>query len=275
MSTKTDRTSGSWGPAGKPGAVSFTFDNMGEAAELELGLWPQGHAIGNHYSARQVIPALLDRIRGFRATFFVEGWNAEIYPDTLRSIAAAEHDLGLHGWRHETWAKQDAATQRSIVERGVKAFRELGISPRGFRPPGGVSTPLLTQLVRSHGLSFVSDLGDETEVTDDVARLPFAWLGVDGVFLEPSLGASLGVCGADDASLEGLIRHHKSQMLVAKERGEHVVFVFHPFLLGKNPLHMAALFELIEFARRQGNLWIAPLSEVADWVRHQSDGPGE
>ena len=67
--------------------VSLTFDNLGEVADLERGEWPAGRAAG---------PARLGHARrcrgcwtllaeaGVRATFFVEGLNAELYPDALR-----------------------------------------------------------------------------------------------------------------------------------------------------------------------------------------------
>lgn len=35
-----------WGPAGKKGAVSFTFDNLGEASDIEFGKWPKDHPVG-------------------------------------------------------------------------------------------------------------------------------------------------------------------------------------------------------------------------------------
>src|SRR5579862_8325094 len=96
---------GRW-PNGARGAISVTFDNMGEAAELELGMWDTNCPIGSHRSVTTVLPEtlrLLDRV-GIRATFFVEAWNVEVYPEAIRKIAAAGHEIGFHGWRHETWS---------------------------------------------------------------------------------------------------------------------------------------------------------------------------
>jgi peptidoglycan/xylan/chitin deacetylase (PgdA/CDA1 family) len=88
-------------------ALSVTFDNLGEAAELELGLWPEGKALGGHPSVARTLPRLLNLLEqaGVRATFFVEGLNAELYPDALRSIAAAGHEVACHAWRHEQWGR--------------------------------------------------------------------------------------------------------------------------------------------------------------------------
>ena len=72
-------------------AVTVSFDNLGEVTELARGEWPPDEPRGRHYSVTRALPrvlALLDEL-GLRATFFVEGRNTELYPDTLRGIAAA------------------------------------------------------------------------------------------------------------------------------------------------------------------------------------------
>ena len=176
-----------WGPDRKPAAVSFTFDNMSEAAELETGSWPADQRIGHHYSVRDVIPALLERLKGtLTATFFIEGWNTEIYPEAIRAMAVAGHEIGLHGWRHEVWKTLDEPTQRSVFSRGLAAMRSLGIEPKGFRPPGGDSTPLLRELMRAQGMSYFSDVGFGASVDNRLVRLPFACVALTEFFLSPS-----------------------------------------------------------------------------------------
>ena len=36
--------------------ISVTFDNLGEAAELERGTWPEGAPLGEHPSVRECLP---------------------------------------------------------------------------------------------------------------------------------------------------------------------------------------------------------------------------
>jgi len=40
--------------------IVLTFDNFGEAAEIEQGTWPAGAPRGRHPSVTQVLPRLLD-----------------------------------------------------------------------------------------------------------------------------------------------------------------------------------------------------------------------
>jgi hypothetical protein len=42
---------GRWGPEGKQAGVTITFDNLGEASDLEFGRWPIDRPVGQHHSA--------------------------------------------------------------------------------------------------------------------------------------------------------------------------------------------------------------------------------
>jgi peptidoglycan/xylan/chitin deacetylase (PgdA/CDA1 family) len=82
--------------------IALTFDNLGEAAEEELG---DPVARGAHHSVTEVLPKVLKLLdsAGLKATFFVEAINAERYPEALRRLIDDGHELGCHGWRHETF----------------------------------------------------------------------------------------------------------------------------------------------------------------------------
>src|SRR3712207_2239473 len=94
-----------WGPDARRAAVTVTFDNLGEAADLERWLWPESEPLGRHFSVRRMLPRILGMLEelGLHATFFVEGLNAELYPEALLEIANSGHEIGYHGWRHEYW----------------------------------------------------------------------------------------------------------------------------------------------------------------------------
>ena len=259
-----------WGAQRKAGALSLTFDNLGEAAEIEFGEWPADKPIGEHYSARHVVPTLLSRLEGLRVTFFIEGWNAGIYPETLRAIDAAGHEVALHGWRHEIWQRQTEQRQRAVFKQALDAMRSLGLHPQGFRPPGGAGSAVLEELLRHEGMTYVSDVGDHVEDHAGVVRLPFPWRGVDGVFLQPDLGKAAGVTEVGEGGVEALYSSHRRAIATAKATGSHAVFVFHPFLLGKDPAHLDGLFRLLADASSDPDLWVAPCRDVARWVLSES-----
>ena len=86
-----------------------------------------------------MIPAVLDLLdaHGLTATFFLEAFNAEVYPAVLRTIAERGHELAVHGWQHERWSELSAEREREILLRSTAALDSLGSTPVGLRPPAG------------------------------------------------------------------------------------------------------------------------------------------
>jgi Polysaccharide deacetylase len=280
--------------AGVP-ALSVTFDNLGEAADLELGLWPERKRQGRHPSVERTLPrllALLER-NGVRATFFVEGLNAELYPDALRLIADAGHEVACHAWRHEEWGSLDERREREVLERATNALAGAGLPPAGFRPPGGRLNRASAHLLSANGYRYASPCGERTERVDGLALLPFQWSLVDAWYHFPRAGGLRGrLVGDEEESVRagrlparargaafraavrlGAVRgagRLRTAMLnqieaLAREDG-HRALVFHPFLLGwrRTERALAEVLQRVSGLARSGALRVVPMAEVAE-----------
>jgi peptidoglycan/xylan/chitin deacetylase (PgdA/CDA1 family) len=213
--------------------VSVTFDNLGEAAQLELGMWPAEVPEGQHFSVVEVLPRLLELLatRKLEATFFVEGLNAEMYPQALHTIVAAGHEVAVHAWRHEEWAALDAESEAALLERATNAVRSIGIEPSGFRPPGGGLTERTLQLLGEHGYSYVSPAGKREGLLEGLAVLPFRWPLVDAYSYLPQFA------GLRERYGDGPDPHTPEEMRVEmiaalkrhSEQEGHLTLLFHPF----------------------------------------------
>jgi peptidoglycan/xylan/chitin deacetylase (PgdA/CDA1 family) len=216
-------------------AVSITFDNLGEAAQLELGMWPAEVAMGEHFTVTEVLPRLLDLLagHGVRATFFVEGLNAEMYPQALQRIASAGHEVAVHAYRHEEWAALQADAEAALLARATEAMRAIGIDPRGFRPPGGGLTERTLMLLAEHGYTYVSPAGEREGVLEGLAVLPFRWPLVDAYCYLPQFAGLRERYGdgpdpltpermRDELMIAALQEHSR------REEG-HLTLLFHPF----------------------------------------------
>jgi peptidoglycan/xylan/chitin deacetylase (PgdA/CDA1 family) len=215
--------------------VSITFDNLGEAAQLELGMWPQEVPMGEHFTVTEILPRLLHLLAGhnLQATFFVEGLNAEMYPQALHTIASAGHEVAVHAWRHEEWATLDADSEAALLTRATEAMRSIGIHSRGFRPPGGGLTERTLALLEEHYYSYVSPAGEREGVLDGLAVLPFRWPLVDAYCYLPQFSGLRERYGEgsdpltpeqmrDDIMIAALDEHSR------REDG-HLTLLFHPF----------------------------------------------
>jgi peptidoglycan/xylan/chitin deacetylase (PgdA/CDA1 family) len=266
-----------WGPDHRRAAVTVSFDNLGEVTELKRGEWPEDEPVGRHFSVTRALPrvlALLEEL-GLRATFFVEGLNTELYPDTLGEVAAAGHEVAYHGWCHEPWAELDAVRESQLLRRGVHAMGGLDLRPVGFRPPGGRLTEASLGALRGLGFAYCSPAGRGVGVVNGLAILPFQWEVLDAYHYLPRFGP---LRERDHASADALPPSRFAETLDAALRGAvadglHLSFVFHPFLTEPGERfdvlreRLAAVRELVD----DGVLWCAPYREVAAWMRAAED----
>ncbi len=73
---------------------------------------------------------------GVRCTFFVVGDVAVRYPDLVRRVAAAGHEIACHGSKHTTLDRMDERSFRGDIDDSLQAFSRAGVSGvRGFRAP--------------------------------------------------------------------------------------------------------------------------------------------
>jgi len=263
----------SWGLQRRRAAIAVTFDNLGEAADLERGQWPADEPLGQHPSVTRALPWLLGALReiGIRATFFVEGLNAELYPQALQDLSGAGHEVAYHGWSHETWAQLESTAERELLGRGVRALDRLGLRPAGFRPPGGeLGTQSWRALARA-GFSYCSPAGHAVQVRDELVELPFAWSVLDAFHYLPHFDerrrAALGDSGVlSPAVLRGRLAGVLSETV---RDGGFATLLFHPFLLDSAPRReaMLAVLQDVRALVNEGAVWCAPMREIAAWIQ--------
>ena len=71
-----------------------------------------------------------------QATFFTLGWVAERYPQVIRKIVAAGHELASHGYAHERLSDLTPAQMRDDLLRAKSLLEDIGGQPiRGYRAP--------------------------------------------------------------------------------------------------------------------------------------------
>ncbi|MCX4744961.1 polysaccharide deacetylase family protein [Kitasatospora sp. NBC_01287] len=85
-------------------------------------------------------PHVLDILRehGVTATFFMIGMNVKRYPDTVRQVVEAGHQVGNHTWSHPDLGTLSRAGVRREIERTSDIIATTcGERPALFRAPGG------------------------------------------------------------------------------------------------------------------------------------------
>ena len=237
----------------------FTFDNMGEAADVGAGLVEGVQREGTHPSLARGYPnlfALLAR-HGIRATFFVEGWNGERHPDAVGEIVRRGHELGMHGWVHEAWSGLDPQREAQLARRATETLeRAAGVRPCGFRAPGGARSAHTAAILAQLGYAYDASLGDGMRpqlLPSGLAQVPFVWQGVDGFYYLREQPVDPAV--VRDGWLRALAR--------VAETGGLFLTICHAFISGVDAVRLAALDAVMAAAVADARLVIRTAGEVA------------
>jgi peptidoglycan/xylan/chitin deacetylase (PgdA/CDA1 family) len=257
-------------PDGIRAAAMFTFDVDAEAVmlvdhpEVADYLDVIGH---QRYGPKVAVPRLLrmlDRLR-LRTTFFIPGWVAEAWPDVARSIRDAGHEIGHHGYLHESVRGADEATEEGYLLRGFEALDTvLGVRPIGYRAPSCDMNFRTPDLLARHGFRYSSGMMDSDHPyrhASGVIELPMHWSlddwnrynYVPGYAASPILRPS-DVVDAWAEELDAIVG-----------AGGLFDLTMHPFISGR-PARARALERLIERAQAMDGVWVAAGDEIAAWV---------
>jgi peptidoglycan-N-acetylglucosamine deacetylase len=120
---------------GNPGHVALTFDDGPDPS-----------------STPEFAQVLADR--NVRATFFMLGSMVAAAPRLAADIAAAGHEVGVHGWDHRYLPARSPRATRTDLTRAAELIADVtGTRPRLFRPPYGVLSGPALLVARDLGLT--------------------------------------------------------------------------------------------------------------------------
>lgn len=130
------------------GALAPGIAGLGRADHVALTFDDGPHP----RSTPHFLAALADH--GVRATFFVLGRELARDPALGREMAAAGHELAVHGWDHRCLLRRSPAALHDDIARTVDLVHDIaGRRPRWFRAPYGVFSASSLVTARRLGLT--------------------------------------------------------------------------------------------------------------------------
>jgi peptidoglycan/xylan/chitin deacetylase (PgdA/CDA1 family) len=258
----------SW-PGGARCAVALSFDCDHETFEMGAGNAAIGRLAWGEFGRRVGVPrilAVLER-HGVPATFFCPAVAALIGPEEPARIAAAGHEIGIHGWIHENTSLLDEPTERELMQRARDALTKLsGRDPVGHRAAQWDLSPHTIALVKELGLLYDSSLMADEEPYEllldgaptGVAEVPVEWLRDDAVYFLFSRNPATRPYATPDDVLKVFLREFDA----AWEEGSVFQLVMHPFVIGYRS-RIWILEEIIRYATARGRVWFATHADVA------------
>ncbi len=226
------------------------------------------------YGPRAGVPRILKLLKRYDigATFFVPGWTMERYPQTVREIVAAGHEIGHHGYHHEWLDGVTPEQEREIMAKGISMIKEFAPEgPVGYRSPSWEFTPQTIRLLRDNHFKYTSNMMnadlpylhslDGGEIP--LVELPVSWVMDDA----PYFLYSTRLVGRTITDPNHVYSIWEQEYSGFYDEGLCFVLTMHPQIIGR-PSRIAMLERLIRRMRSDPGVWFATGREVADfWLK--------
>jgi peptidoglycan/xylan/chitin deacetylase (PgdA/CDA1 family) len=266
----TTEWSGTVWPDGKRSGFVMSFDF--DAEEVWIGEDPAnagrpGVLSQGTYGPKVAVPALLKLLdkHGVRASFYVPGRDAERHPDSVRSIIAAGHEVGHHGYTHTSPASLTPEQEEEELVLGLRVLEDLGATVVGYRSPSWEFSPITLPLLAKHGFLYSTNMMDDIvpyrHTEHDLVELPVHWVLDDAPHF-----------WFDGASWNKTIRLPREvrelwegEVAGIREMGGLAMLTTHPQIIGR-PGRIGMLDDFLDWVTSQPDVWVGTGRDVAELV---------
>ena len=254
--------------------VCLTFDFDAISGFISRGQTTPGWISRGEFGPRVGAPRLLALFRKHEisTSWYVPGHTIETYPDAVKAVVDAGHEIAHHGWTHRPPATLTREKEEEELIRGNEAINRIsGRYARGYRSPSWDLSPHSVELMLKHGFVYDSSMmandytpyyarqGDVIELTEParfgkhspLIEMPIHWSTDDSPHFEFVRTA--------ESVRQGLQNTHNVEdnwigdfryMREAVEWGV-LTYTCHPFIIGRG--HRIMMLErLIQTMKDEG-----------------------
>jgi peptidoglycan/xylan/chitin deacetylase (PgdA/CDA1 family) len=114
-----------------------------------------------------------------KTSWFIPGHSIETFPDQVRMVADAGHEIGAHGYLHENPVSMTPAQEEEVLVRSIELVEKLsGRAPRGYVAPWWEMSAVTVDLLLKYGFAY-----DHSQAYRDFvpfyARAGDQWTNID------------------------------------------------------------------------------------------------
>jgi peptidoglycan-N-acetylglucosamine deacetylase len=245
-------------------------------------------------------PRLLNLFKKYnlRTTWFIPGHSAETFPDQMKAVADAGHEIGVHGYSHENPIAMTREQEEAILDKCLDVLTKLsGKRPTGYVAPWWEFSPVTNELLLDRGIKYDHSLmhndfhpyyvrvGD-TWTKIDYSKHPDAWMkplvrGKETDLIEipaswylddlpPMMFIKKAPNSHGFVSPRHLEESWRDQFDWVYRENDHAVFTMtiHPDVSGR-PQVLLMLERLIEHIQKQQGTKFLTFDEIADDFRRR------
>ena len=236
-----------------------------------------------------------------RTTWFIPGHSAETFPDQMKAVANAGHEIGVHGYSHENPIAMTREQEEAILDKCLDVLSKLsGKRPTGYVAPWWEFSPVTNELLLERGIKYDHSLmhkdfhpyyvrvGD-TWTKIDYSKHPDAWMkplvrGKETDLIEipaswylddlpPMMFIKKAPNSHGFVNPRHLEESWRDQFDWVYRQNEYAVFTMtiHPDVSGR-PQVLLMLERLIEHIQKHDGTKFLTFDEIADDFKRRSPG---
>jgi peptidoglycan-N-acetylglucosamine deacetylase len=92
---------------------------------------------------------------GIETTWFIPGHSIETFPDQMKAVADAGHEIGMHGYSHENPIAMTPEQEEAVMDKSIDLIEKLcGRRPTGYVAPWWEFSPVSNELLLKKGIKY-------------------------------------------------------------------------------------------------------------------------
>ena len=90
-----------------------------------------------------------------RTTWFIPGHSIETFPEQMKAVVEAGHEVGIHGYSHENPIAMTPAQEEAVLDRSIELVTQLaGKRPTGYVAPWWEFSNVTKELLLKKGIKY-------------------------------------------------------------------------------------------------------------------------
>jgi peptidoglycan/xylan/chitin deacetylase (PgdA/CDA1 family) len=231
------------------------------------------------------LPRVLEVLKeeNVSATFFIPGKIGELFPNKVKEIHDAGHEVAVHGYAHERWNELSYEEEYELIKKSKQILENItGQEIEGFRSPAWSLNDKSVEILKELDFKYDSSLmandyelyplrtddymtldgelhfGEET----DLIEIPVSW-ELDDFPYFCFTGKNVGLRSTKD-----VLECWKLEVDSSIKFGSYFTLTMHPQIIGRGP-RILMLQELIQYIKSYKDIKFITLKEAFEYGRNK------
>ncbi len=116
---------------------------------------------------------------GIKTTWFIPGHSIETFPEQMKAVAAAGHEIGIHGYSHENPIAMTPTQEEEVLDKCIALVEQLsGKRPTGYVAPWWEFSNVSNELLIKKGIKYDHSLM-HNDFSPYYVRVGDSWTKID------------------------------------------------------------------------------------------------